>query len=118
VVLAVRAHQPDPAGPAERGLLQRRQPPEQLRPGQPQRRLVQRRLALVDAEQGNQVRSALPRPEQVADPGQGVTAALQAGDQPQALDVPAAFRSTAMSRPATSVSTVTVFTVTVFFGTV
>ena len=64
------------------------QPLEQLRPGQVQRRLVQRGLALVDAEQGYQVRSALPRPEQVADPRQGVTAVLQADDQPQALDVP------------------------------
>jgi len=95
VILAVRAHQPDLASTDERGRVQRRQPLEQLRPGQPQRRLVQRRLALVDAEQGNQVSPALPCPEQVADPGQRVAAALQAGDELQALDVPAAVQAQA-----------------------
>ncbi len=95
VVLAVPAHQPGLAGTAERGRVQRRQPLEQFGPGQPQRRLVQRRLALVDAEQRGEVRAALPRPEQVPYSRQRVTAALQAGDELQALDVPAAVQAQA-----------------------
>ena len=93
VVLAVPAHQPDLASAAERGGVQRWQPLEQFRPGQPQRRLVQRRRALVRAEQRGEVRAALPRPEQVPYSRQRVTAALQAGDELQALDVPVAVQA-------------------------
>src|SRR5580704_13008285 len=93
VVLAVRAHHPDLVGAAERGRIQRRQPVGQFRPGQQERRLVQRRLALVDAEQRREVRAALPGPEQVPYSRQRVAAALQARDELQALDVPAAVQA-------------------------
>jgi hypothetical protein len=95
MVVVVPAHQPDPAGPAECRQIQRRQPLEQFGPGQPERRLVHCRLAVVDAEQRGQVSAALPRPEQVSYPGQRVPAALQTGDELQALDVLAAVQAQA-----------------------
>ena len=86
-VRSARLDQASRAGVVEPLSGERRKPVGQLGAAQPHRRLVECRLTCLDAEHRGQACARVPGLEQVANPRERVTPALQPADQIEPVDV-------------------------------